>query len=294
MHQLIVALLFALFATSAAAAPPPCAALYVKGRELWIAENGEGRFLHRDEMGVELPHWSPDGRRIAYVREMESVGRRRTDVVVLNARELTTKVVATLTVEDPVKAVEQVGWHGNEAVWIEGHVNPSTGIYYEWNVRNGELVRETPGSRFTWSPDGRHLAYTEHRVHFSPDALRPAGLVIDEEVVWKPAGGERVRSGLAWSASSDAVAFVISTEKESALKVVDRAARRERSSIPVDTQAAPRVRWDPAHPERVLIESTHSESIQLDSRKRIRLGVVAESVIRDGDETYRVSDSGCP
>jgi hypothetical protein len=117
--------------------------------------------------GEPLRAASPDGLRVVSVH--------LTEVIVADTRDLSTKAVARLTWEDSVKAVLRVGWHGNDAVWIEGHVNPSTNIYYEWNVATGERVRDLPGSRFSWSPDGKHLAYTEHRAHFSPDAHRAAG-----------------------------------------------------------------------------------------------------------------------
>ena len=156
--------------------------------------------------------WSPDGLRIVYVHHMQPQKDRLTDVMVVDTRDLSTKAVATLTWEDSVKAVLQVGWRGNDAVWIEGHVNPSTNIYYEWNVATGERVRDLPGSRFSWSPDGKHLAYAEHRAHFTPDSHRAAGIMIDDRLLWTPARGERIASPLTWSEDSASLAFVTAGE----------------------------------------------------------------------------------
>jgi hypothetical protein len=222
-----------------------CPALTVRGTELWMGEASEARLLVRDSLGVVHARWSPDLRRIAYVHASSQSQDGVTDVIVLDTRDMSLTAIANLTWEDSVKGVLRLGWHGNDSVWIEGHVNPSTNIYYEWSVATKKRIRELPGSRFAWSPDGRHLAHMEHRAHFTPDASRPPAIVVDGRRVWSaPDSEERVGSPLTWSPDSKAVAFLSDRGETRALKVIEANGRAAAKSLQVDGERAARVRWE--------------------------------------------------
>lgn len=290
MRKLIVVALFC-HAIAAAAEPRPCAALYVKGDQLWVAVEGEARFLFSDSLGVEKPRWSPDGLRIVYVHRMQPQKDHLTDVMVADTRNLSPKAVAKLTWEDSVKAVLQVGWRGNEAVWIEGHVNPSTNIYYEWNVNTAERVRDLPGSRFSWSPDGKYLAYAEHRAHFSPDARRAAGIMIDEKPLWMPVKGERIASPLAWSEDSASLAFVTTGEDAARLRVLDTRRKVERDAVRLESSAITRLRW--TEKGRVAVDGAATDLVDVASGRVTRQPRATQSVIREGETSFAVADSTC-
>ncbi|HEX6085875.1 MAG TPA: hypothetical protein VF266_15185 [Thermoanaerobaculia bacterium] len=290
MRQLIAIALFCQ-TVATAAEPRPCAALYVKGDQLWAAVDGEARFLFSDSLGVEKPRWSPDGNRIVYVHRMRPQKDHLTDVMVTDTHDLSTKAVAKLTWEDSVKAVLQVAWRGNDAVWIEGHVNPSTNIYYEWNVATGERVRDLPGARFSWSPDGRHLVYTEHRAHFSPDAGRAAGLMIDDEPLWTPPKGERIASPLAWSEDSTSLAFVTAGEDGAKLRVLDTSRRVERNPVRLESGPITRLRW--TDKGRVTVDGAATDLVEVASGRVTRQPRAAQSVIREGETSFIAADSTC-
>ena len=290
MRKLIAIVIF-IHAVAAGAEPGSCAALYVRGDQLWVADGGEARFLLSDSLGIEKPRWSPDGLRIAYVHRMQGRRDHVTDVMVVDTRNLSTQAVANLTWEDSVKGVLQVGWHGDEGVWIEGHVNPSTNIYYEWNVTSAERVRDLPGARFSWSPDGKQLAYTEHRAHFSPDARRAAGIMIGEQRVWVPAEGERIASPLAWSSNSASIAFVTTTEEAARLHILDPKRKVERDAIELKSGAVTRLRW--TEKGKVAVEGAATDLVDVASGRVTRQPSSTRNVMRVGEESVAIADSRC-
>jgi Tol biopolymer transport system component len=231
------------------AAEDRCPALTVRGSELWTGEGREARLLVRDSFGVINARWSPDRQRIAYVHASSQSQHGVTDVIVLDTRDLSLTAIANLTWEDSLTAVLRLGWHGDDAVWIEGHVNPSTSIYYEWDVTTKKRVREIRGSRFAWSSDGRHLAHLEHRMHFTTDASRPPAIVVDGRTIWSATDSEeRIGSPLTWSPDSKRLAFLTDRGEKSALNVIDSNGRLAAKSLAVDGERPARVRWERGGP----------------------------------------------
>jgi WD40 repeat protein len=248
VRQLICGFIL-LLAVASLSAGEPCLALRARGTELWGGQGSDARFLISDSLGIVKPQWSPDGHHIAYVHESPQSQDSVTDVIVLDTRNMSLIPVANLTWEDSVKGVLRLGWHGDDAVWIEGHVNPSTSVYDEWNVTTKKRVRQLAGMRFAWSPDGRHLAYLEHRAHFTPDASRPPAIVIDGGRIWSATDAQqRIESPLTWSPDSKALAFISGDGEKSVIKVIDVTARATPRSLAVGEGRPTRVRWQGEHP----------------------------------------------
>lgn len=248
MRQLICGFILLLTVPSLSASHR-CLTLKVHGTELWGGAGSEARFLISDSLGIEKPEWSPDGHRIAYVHASPQSPNHVTDLIVLDTREMSLTPIANLTWEDSVKGVLRLGWHGDDAVWIEGHVNPSTNIYYEWNVTTKERVRNVAGMRFAWSPDGRHLAFLGHRAHFTPDASRPPEIVVDGRRIWAATDAQlRIQSPLTWSPDSKKLAFISRDGAKSALKVIDVTGRADLRSLSVGEAHPTRVRWQGERP----------------------------------------------
>ena len=258
MRQLICGVILLL--TVPLSAGQRCLTLKARGTELWVGTGSAARFLISDSLGIEKPEWSPDGQRIAYMHAAPQSPNHITDLIVLDTREMSLTPVANLTWEDSVKGILSLGWHGDDAVWIEGHVNPSTNIYYEWNVTTKERVRNVGGMRFAWSPDGRHLAYLEHRAHFTPDASRPPEIVVDGRRIWSATDAQlRIQSPLTWSADSKKLAFISSDRAESALKVIDVSGRADVRSLSVGEAHPARVQW---HGERPVPLNAEDDECQ--------------------------------
>lgn len=248
MRQLICGFILLLTASTLSAGQR-CLTVKANGTELWDRGGREARFLISDSLGIEKPQWSPGGHRIAYVHASSQSQEHVTDLIVLDTRDMSLTPVSNLTWEDSVKGVLRLGWHGDDAVWIEGHVNPSTNIYYEWNVTTKERVRVLPGMRFAWSPDGRHLAYLEHRAHFTPEQSQPPAVVVDGRKIWSATETEpRIQSPLTWSPDSKKLAFISRGGEKSALKVIDAMGSGDPKSLSVGETHPTRVRWQGEHP----------------------------------------------
>jgi dipeptidyl aminopeptidase/acylaminoacyl peptidase len=248
VRQLICEFILLLTAASLSAGEP-CLTLRARGSELWVGQGSDARFLINDSLGIVKPQWSPDGHRIAYVHASPQSQDGVTDVIVLDTRNMSLIPVANLTWEDSVKGVLRLGWHGDDAVWIEGHVNPSTSIYDEWNVTTKERVRELAGMRFAWSPDGQHLAYLEHRAHFTPDASRPPAIVIDGRRIWSATDVQpRIESPLTWSPDSKRLAFISGDGEKAMVRVIDITGRAAPKSLAIGEGRPTRVQWHGEHP----------------------------------------------
>jgi hypothetical protein len=248
VRQLICGLML-LMTVAPLSAAGHCLTIEVRGTELWAGSGREARFLINDSLGIVHPRWSPDRTRIAYAHVSPRSQDTVTDVVVFDTREMSLIPIANLTWEDSVTAVLRLGWHGNDAVWIEGHVNPSTNIYYEWNVTTKQRLREVPGLRFAWSPDGRHLAHLEHRAHFTPDASRAPVIVVDGRRIWSaPDPDQRIESPLTWSPDSRGLAFITGRGNESTMQAIDVTGREDARSFAVNGKRPAHLRWQGDRP----------------------------------------------
>lgn len=198
----------------------PCTAVTVRdGHELWI----DGRKIIRDEFGVDTPRWSPDGRQIAYVNDFELSGDPVSHIVVIDRAG---HVRHSVPVPESAMfgAVLDMGWRNPTTVWVNGHVNPSSGIYEEFDVATGEMKNELLGAFFSPSPDGRLVAYRAQEGH-PPNPHYHAPLMLNEQKV-KLGDNVVVTGPLVWSQGS--LAAGIHTDGSAAIAFIGRGARVER------------------------------------------------------------------
>jgi hypothetical protein len=197
---------------SAIVTPSParaCDRLWVAGVGLWLAQGDQVRLVASDEHGVFWPRFSPAGDRIAYAHEAGLDNGARPEVVILNDAGQVQRMLA-IPRDSPVNAILQIGWRDQRHVFAEGHVNPSTSQYVEWDVDSGRVVDEKVGSWFAVSPNGRLVAQRANVPHGSPPPYDGSTLLINDKVVY-PAEGDssyhRFAGPFAWSPDSSRVAL---------------------------------------------------------------------------------------
>jgi dipeptidyl aminopeptidase/acylaminoacyl peptidase len=270
-----------------------CRTLYVKyGHELWISEGGSSRLVASDTLGIQTPRWSPNGSSIVYITDARETQEIVGDVIVFRLRGGVRRTIARLTLADHLKAVMRVGWHGDEHVWIEGHVNPSTNIYYEWSVSSHKKpVRQLLGSRFTWSPDSAHIAYVERSYQFGPDAAKPAGIAVDGHIAWSPAPAEWIASPLAWSPDARSVAFVTTSGAAySTLRVIDATSGVAQQTLQIPAEAVTALSWPAA--SHIRIEAQSVAAVDLSTGERTTQALTRD-VVQDADGNAPAEDMIC-
>jgi hypothetical protein len=240
-YPFIAAVVILAIAVPATAA---CERLWVVDRELWSVEGEQARLLLTDVRGVLHPHWSPAGDRVAYVHDFRFENGPQSEIVVTAA---TGESVASLVIpaDSGVNAIVQVGWRSDRRVYAEGHVNPSTTKYFEWDLPSGRLVDEKPGSWFAVSPDGRFVAQRAHVPHGAPPPYDSATLLINDKVAYPPEGDtgyHKFTGGAAWSPDSTRVALL--DEQNDAVSLVIIAPGKGTTRTPVAASAGPaEVSW---------------------------------------------------
>jgi len=182
-------------------AQPTCDRLWATENELVAEHAGTVPVTMNDTKGILMPRWSPSGDRIAYAHRLY-VNDPSALVIVDNAGRRVQSL--QLPADSPVNAVQQLNWRDENHVFIEGHVNPSTTVYLEWDATTGQLVAEKAGSWFAVSPDGRFVAQQAHVPHGAPPPYDSAVLLVNDQRVYPVAGDEsyhRFTGGLVWSPS---------------------------------------------------------------------------------------------
>lgn len=175
------------------------AELRTRGNTLLVAD----RVVADDPAGIEHPQLSPDATRVAWAHRFNG-GSLRSAIVIARTDGTLLRTIP-LTADHGINAILRLGWLDGDRIWIEGHVTPSSGIYYVWNAATGEQLDERWGSWFTPSPGGKHIAQLEHAPQGAP--WRPH-LLIDGAAVYPKHGAAGELSDLTWSPDGRMLAFV--------------------------------------------------------------------------------------
>lgn len=189
-----------------------CERLRADRNELWRDGGSNSGLIVRDPRGIEHPRWSPSGRAIAYVQPFGFEDAQWRRVIVVTDASGRRLHALSLPSDNPVNAVVRFGWRDDQHLFLEGHINPSTSGYLEWDIASGRLAAEKFGSWFAVSPDGRFVAQRGHVPHGAPAPYDSESLVIDDAVVFPAAGDEtyyRFASGPIWSGEDASAAVVV-------------------------------------------------------------------------------------
>lgn len=223
MRKLTILIAAWVLAGLARGAAGSCDRLWVGGHELWMTRGEEARLVASDPRGILSPRWSPDGDRIAYAHDFQFDGGVRSEIVIINERGV---VVHTLPIplDSEVNAIFELGWRDDQHPFLEGHVNPSTAVFLEWDLDSRRLLDERVGSWFAVSPNGRYVAQRAHVPHGTPPPYDSSWLVIDGKIVYPEAGASDYHdfaANLAWSSDSSRLALIDQSGGRTEVVIVD-------------------------------------------------------------------------
>lgn len=225
--------------------------LAVRGNSLLLHQaGGTERVIGNDPAGIEHAQLSPDGTRVAWNRPFRS-GEPHSSIVIAR---LDGTILRTIPITDEagINAVLQLGWLDDRRVWVEGHVTPSSGIYYAWDASSGKQLDERWGSWFAPSPNGKHVAQVEHVPHGA--RMRPH-LLIDGEIAYPRGAVAGALSQLTWSPDGNALAFVEAAGERASVVVIGAGGRLRERLTP--TEPVTDLRWIDGNHLRIGKDATH-------------------------------------
>jgi hypothetical protein len=186
-----------------------CPKVSTDGQSIWLEEGANKRLVFTDPNGVELP--SLFGNRIAYTRERaDGTGAVLTEIVVLKDTGEMVRVI-TVPEETTVNGVLQLGWRDSKRLFIEGHVNPATTLFVEFDAGTGVESAEREGLLFTVSPNGGSVAQRQHVPLGAPEEFDSAVLGVDGQAVYPAADDAQHHNFVAapvWARDSHRIALV--------------------------------------------------------------------------------------
>ncbi len=282
-----------------------CDCLYVKGNGLWIASGCTvARQVLEDPLGISFPHYSPDGRQVAYVNETSADPNQLPRLVIADAASGSLLKVVPLNAPD-INAVLQLGWLSQDKLWIVGHNNPSAGVYYEINVESGKLSTGIPGARFAPSPNGKHMVQDEFVPHGAPPPHDSSVALLDGDRIYPPQGDRsyhRFEQRYSWSSDSSRVAFIDSRPDLSLRSIVIISAQegdddRKVASFQLPASVEPeRIAWT----DQGSIAIASGDHYYLYDPKAGTLTIVVQQpaalqtlVVKDVNGTFPVVDRHC-
>jgi hypothetical protein len=236
MRKLTVSL-FVSLALAVTTTPCPaagaCDHLWVLDRELWLTQGEQSRLVTVDDRGIFSPRWSPAGDHIAYARNFRFDNGVRSEIVISDENG---QVLRTLPIprDSEVNAIVHIGWRDERHVFAEGHVNPSTTKYLEWDLDSGSLTDEKVGMWFAVSPNGRFIAQRAHVPHGAPRPYDSSMLLINGTLVYPQEGESGYHSfagAFAWSTDSSRLALADRTAATTEVVIVTPAGGITRAPI---------------------------------------------------------------
>ena len=212
--------------TRAVTSEPSASGPYATESELYVMNadgTNETRLTNAPEsyskILVTSPVWSPDGKRIAYLRGIDvDTGRTDRDIYVINAdgsnpSSLTTVEWSTTFAWSPNG--EKIAFDG----WTRsGDINGPTGIYLINPDGTGQKYLTNSGATFSWAPDSKKLAFA---IQSSTDSSASASAADTDLYVRRTDGSDLTRLtntpddgewGPVWSPDGTKIAFSITDD----------------------------------------------------------------------------------
>jgi|ERR1035438_884875 hypothetical protein len=210
--------------------------VFVRNSEIYVAGSAAAPLLQltHDGLPKSLAVWSPDGHRIAFVRD--SGGRAMADIIVISSAGKTLREISFRPSGSSVSGmrfVEEIQWISEQRIAVSGSVNPSTCEYVMIDAASGREVGWYGADGFSLvpSPDGTHVAYEGSVPHSTPEQDRSPRLCVDHECDsgkpgWPGYSGSARHVEFStypvWSASGSAVAIAAQDYQTGKLSLVVR------------------------------------------------------------------------
>jgi hypothetical protein len=246
MRLLLASLGIVGFSGALFAAGTPASVVFLKGNEIAVSDDGKNvEQITHDGLHKNLPVWSKDGLKIAFLRQVNKKAALDNLVVIdRQGHVLKSILVHPAGQEDEdsgMRGVETVQWLSNNRIALRGSINPSTSENMIYDVQSGKLIDENnvvevsgdaalqmlfgkskahpkglPGDFFDdgtsvgYSPDGNHAAYITGAPHFASDTERRPTLTVDNQPIF-PANKEspvKFITAPQWSSDSRFVAIL--------------------------------------------------------------------------------------
>ena len=122
-----------------------------------------------------------------------------------------------------IRGCERWGWIESARLFCEGSINPSTGVYLEFDAKSGRELRELIGNNFVWSPDRSLIANFGNVPHFSWVEQKSDSVEIQGKRLYpdeKDTEQHWFRSELVWSPDNRSLAVVDHRRKQGSLYLV--------------------------------------------------------------------------
>jgi len=203
--------------------------VYRKGNNIFtIDADGQPRQLTDDSLSKGWPVWSKDGRKIAFLREINKAIALDNLIVVdpETGKTLADIRICPVTPDDEiydVRYIQGIEWLTDDKIAAVGNVNPSTGQIFVYDLNTGKELMDyiDNDGGVIFSPNGEHAATEEGMQHWLSDADREPEIDIDNQRIY-PAKSVHVSllSQPAWSENSERVAFVAEDYLSNQIRVV--------------------------------------------------------------------------
>jgi hypothetical protein len=202
--------------------------VYRKGNNIFtIDADGQPKQLTDDSLSKGWAVWSKDGRKIAFVREINKA-IALDNLIVIDPETGKTLADIRICPVNPgevyvVNYIQGIEWLTENKIAAVGNVNPSTGQIFVYDLRTGtelmNYVDNDGGAIF--SPNGEHAATEDGMQHWLSDADREPELDIDNQRIY-PAKSVHVSllSEPAWSENGEKVAIVAEDYLSNQIRVV--------------------------------------------------------------------------
>jgi Tol biopolymer transport system component len=215
------------------------------------ADGSEQRRLTRSRVGDWAPVWSPDGRRIAFVRDWQ--------LYVMNAdgsgqRRLTRAVVLEVTVKTVNRA------EGNNSIYVR--TSESQGLWYTGLTygsrakaeKVAQTIRDNGARHFApvWSPDGQRIAFERRLGRVQRRACSGCGtaLIFEVHVINADGSGQQrlTRRGAkpGWSPDGRTIAFVTKRDGDQEIYVMNGDGSEQRNLTRTRGPRETWLAWSPA------------------------------------------------